>query len=279
MKRKEPETQEDKKEGENTSSSSNSSSSEAKKDTVESAEKKPKSTTGVVPEQVKRELPDIDDYSEAQITRLDWKTKLPPIFSATKIPLPVGEEEEATIKVENKDVIEKLYPNTIKTPVTTLSKGKKFAPGKKLKVGIVFSGGQAAGGHNVVTGLYRYLKSRNKDSQVFGFIGGPIGIIKGKYIEVTEKHVETFHNIGGFHMLEAGRDKIQTPQEFESSLDVCTQLELDGLVICGKFQVSVLTKCKVVMTPTQTLQLWLSTSNPKTQRHALLAHPKQLMVI
>jgi len=97
----------------------------------------------------------------------------------------------------------------------------------------VFSGGQAAGGHNVVSGIFRYLKSRNPGSILYGFIGGPIGIIKGRYTEITEKHISLYHNMGGFSMIDSGRDKIQKPEEFESSLSVCTQLDLNGLVIVG----------------------------------------------
>ena len=109
-------------------------------------------------------------------------------------------------------MIESLFPQTINTKLAKLSKGKKYAAGKKLRVAVLFSGGQAAGGHNVVTGLYRYLKSRNPESEVLGFIGmfgkscfslsgGPMGVIKGKYMEITDDHIDAFQNMGGFHML------------------------------------------------------------------------------
>jgi 6-phosphofructokinase len=102
-----------------------------------------------------------------------------------------------------------------------------------LRVGCVLSGGQAPGGHNVIVGLYDYIKRRHPNSQLFGFLNGPHGIYSGKYMEIGESHISYFKNRGGFDMICSGRHKIETPEQFEKSLKYCESLKLDGLVIIG----------------------------------------------
>lgn len=102
-----------------------------------------------------------------------------------------------------------------------------------LRVGCVLSGGQAPGGHNVIVGIYDYIKRRHPNSQLFGFLNGPHGIYSGKYIEITDSHVSYFKNRGGFDMICSGRHKIETPEQFEKSLKYCESLKLDGLVVIG----------------------------------------------
>jgi diphosphate--fructose-6-phosphate 1-phosphotransferase len=102
-----------------------------------------------------------------------------------------------------------------------------------LRVGCVLSGGQAAGGHNVIVGLYDYIKRVHKNSQLFGFLNGPRGIFTGEYVEINDSHVDYFKNRGGFDMICSGRDKIEKPDQFEKSLKYCQSLKLDGLVVIG----------------------------------------------
>ena len=102
-----------------------------------------------------------------------------------------------------------------------------------LRVGCVLSGGQAAGGHNVIVGLYDYIKRVHKNSQLFGFLNGPKGIFTGDYVEINDSHVDYFKNRGGFDMICSGRDKIEKPDQFEKSLKYCESLKLDGLVVIG----------------------------------------------
>ena len=94
---------------------------------------------------------------------------------------------------------------------------KKGEEGEKIisamRVGCVLSGGQAAGGHNVIVGLYDYIKKRHKNSQLFGFLGGPKGIYTGKYMEITQETIEYFRNRGGFDMICSGRDKIEKEED------------------------------------------------------------------
>src|SRR5262249_40984987 len=102
-----------------------------------------------------------------------------------------------------------------------------------LKVGVVLSGGQAAGGHNVITGVFDALKILNPNSQVFGFLGGPSGIIENKYIELTSDKLTAYRNQGGFDLIGSGRTKIETSEQFQASEKTVRALALDGLVIIG----------------------------------------------
>lgn len=102
-----------------------------------------------------------------------------------------------------------------------------------LRIGCVLSGGQAAGGHNVIVGIYDYIKKVHKNSQLFGFLNGPKGIFTGDYIEINDAHISYFKNRGGFDMICSGRDKIETQEQFQKSLKYCESLKLDGLVIIG----------------------------------------------
>ena len=116
---------------------------------------------------------------------------------------------------------------------STLPLVKKKAVSKKekrfLKVGVVFSGGQAPGGHNVISGLWDSLA----DGELFGFLGGPSGLLSGSYKTLTKQEVDPFRNTGGFDLLGSGRTKIETEEQFEQALKVCNKLKLDGLVIIG----------------------------------------------
>lgn len=107
---------------------------------------------------------------------------------------------------------------------------KKHSP---KKVAVVFSGGPAAGGHNVITGLYDALKKLNPDNKLFGFCDGPQGILDNKYVELEEKQLALYRNQGGFDLIGTGRIKIETPEQFQTSLNTVKQLDLDGLVIIG----------------------------------------------
>lgn len=130
------------------------------------------------------------------------------------------------------DKIEKLFPLTSNKKALKLkkSKVKKNTP---KKVGVVFSGGQAPGGHNVIWGLEEALRKIHKDSVLYGFIGGPIGFLENKHIKLTEDLIAPYHNLGGFNLIGSGRDKIETPEDLNKALDTANKLDLDGFVIIG----------------------------------------------
>merc|ERR1719464_743271 len=115
----------------------------------------------------------------------------------------------------------------------TLKKGKTVKHPTPLRIGLVLSGGPAAGGHNVIAGFFDGVKSINKDSQLVGFLGGPMGVMKNRSMVVTGTLLDKYRNTGGFDMLGTGRDKIATVEQMQMSLETVTKHDLDGLVIIG----------------------------------------------
>jgi pyrophosphate--fructose-6-phosphate 1-phosphotransferase len=104
---------------------------------------------------------------------------------------------------------------------------------RRRNIGIVFSGGPAPGGHNVIAGLYYAAKQANPESKVFGFLVGPDGIVENQAVELTEQRVNAYRNFGGFTLIKTGRTKIDTKEKMELSKQTCKQLDLDALVIVG----------------------------------------------
>lgn len=134
-------------------------------------------------------------------------------------------------KLEVAKAIETLFPH-LNHQVVKFRKSEKEQH-KPLRVGVVLSGGQAAGGHNVIVGLFRALKKLNVGSELIGFLDGPIGIINNKTKPLEESFVNEYFNQGGFDMIGSGRDKIETPEQFEKSLKTVQALKLDGVVVIG----------------------------------------------
>ena len=128
--------------------------------------------------------------------------------------------------------LENIFPNTYRQPILNFIKAnpQKHQP---LRVGFVFSGGQAAGGHNVASGLYDALKKLNPSSKLFGFLDGPKGIIENKHREMTAEILAPYRNQGGFDLIGSGRTKIKTEEQFVASAKTVSELNLDGLVIIG----------------------------------------------
>lgn len=172
------------------------------------------------------------NYSSLQNLRKQYKPTLPEIFNNI---------ENLCVKYHNLDIQEsilKLFPTlSLNTPkyVEILKKEKlnSFSFCNPLRVGVVLSGGQAPGGHNVISGLFDFIKKVHLSSQLFGFLGGPNGIYSGKYIEITEEIIDCYRNQGGFDIICSGRHKIETPEQFENSLKHCSVLDLNGLVVIG----------------------------------------------
>jgi pyrophosphate--fructose-6-phosphate 1-phosphotransferase len=127
--------------------------------------------------------------------------------------------------------VKQLFPHTHHLPHLALTTGTSAMP--HLRIGVLFSGGQAPGGHNVVAGLFDYLSELNHRSALIGFLGGPSGLLKGSYIPLTAPLIDQYRNQGGFDLLGSGRTKIDTPAQFAIAADVVKQLTLDGLVIIG----------------------------------------------
>lgn len=128
--------------------------------------------------------------------------------------------------------IKKSFENTADLPLIRFEKGER-RKGTKRNVGVLFSGGQAPGGHNVVAGLLDALSALHEDSKLFGFLGGPSGIINGKYRELHPSDLAKYRNTGGFDLIGSGRTKIEKEEQFASCLKTALSLQLDGLVIIG----------------------------------------------
>ncbi|MDR1748758.1 MAG: diphosphate--fructose-6-phosphate 1-phosphotransferase, partial [Spirochaetaceae bacterium] len=170
--------------------------------------------------------------SALQEARYTYNPKLPAIL--TKKPETVAAEfGKPTKAIADHDELKELFKNTYGKPVVTFGKGKNVNVANKIRVGVILSGGQAPGGHNVIAGLYDGIKKGNPDSKLYGFSGGPSGLIEGSYVEIKDKLMDEYRNTGGFDIIGSGRTKIETPEQVAASMATAKKLKLDALVIIG----------------------------------------------
>ena len=172
------------------------------------------------------------NLSPLQIERLKYQPKLPSSL-ANGINHLVSKEGSATESVANQEEIKALFKNTYGKPTVTFETSSESSTSEIRNVGVILSGGQAPGGHNVIAGLYDALKQANSANKLYGFLGGPSGIIEGKYIEFTDSFIDEYRNTGGFDIIGSGRTKLETEEQFKSSLEVCKKLNLSAVVIIG----------------------------------------------
>ncbi len=166
--------------------------------------------------------------SALQIARAAYQPKLPKALQgAVKI-----QEGAATQSVADQAEIAKLFPNTYGMPILSFVSGeaKEFPA---TNVGVILSGGQAPGGHNVIAGIFDGIKSLNKDSRLFGFLMGPGGLVDHKYMELTADIIDEYRNTGGFDIIGSGRTKLETTEQFDKGLVVLKELGIKALVIIG----------------------------------------------
>ncbi|CAL0301137.1 unnamed protein product [Lupinus luteus] len=171
-------------------------------------------------------------YSDVQSSRVNHPLRLPSVLEK---PFTIVDGPQSSA-AGNPDEIAKLFPNLFGQPSVSLvptDDSNAALPDQKLKIGVVLSGGQAPGGHNVISGIFDYLQDRAKGSTLYGFRGGPAGIMKGKYVELTADYIYPYRNQGGFDMICSGRDKIETPEQFKQAQETAQNLDLDGLVVIG----------------------------------------------
>lgn len=170
-------------------------------------------------------------YSEVQTSRIDHALPLP---SVLRNPFKIV-DGPASSAAGNPDEIAKLFPHLFGQPSALLvpDGADSVRSDQKLKIGVVLSGGQAPGGHNVISGIFDYLQDLAKGSILYGFRGGPAGIMKCKYVELTADYIYPYRNQGGFDMICSGRDKIETPEQFKQAEETAVKLDLDGLVVIG----------------------------------------------
>jgi len=162
--------------------------------------------------------------------RRQYQPKLPWVFAENGAAL-VAVEGPRLEPESDRETIKQLFPHTYGMPVITFEKGQPYR--RPINVGVILSGGQAPGGHNVIAGLFDGIKSLDPRSKLYGFIGGPIGVIKGNYKELTAEIVDEYRNTGGFDIIGSGRDKIESADQMEAALETCKKLGIEGLVIVG----------------------------------------------
>ena len=174
----------------------------------------------------------MEKLSPLQIERLKYQPKLPSSLSEGINSLEMV-EGSATQSVRDQEQIQELFKNTYGKPVVTFKHTASSNSSKVRNVGVILSGGQAPGGHNVIAGLYDALKQANSANKLYGFLGGPSGIIEGKYVEFDDKFMDAYRNTGGFDIIGSGRTKLETEEQFEKSLAVCRKLNISAVVIIG----------------------------------------------
>ena len=141
---------------------------------------------------------------------------------------------KATKSVADQATVKKIFPNTYGLPAVTFVKGNNAAVCKKaVRVGVVLSGGQAPGGHNVIGGLLDGLKKANAKNKLFGFLGGPSGIVDNKFVEITPALMKDYRNTGGFDLIQSGRTKIETPEQLAAAKNNLLKNKMDALVVVG----------------------------------------------
>jgi len=171
----------------------------------------------------------MEEISVLQKERSRYQPKLPPLFAEHGLAVKVL---EGMVPEPASAVVTEILPHTSRLPL--LSFGAAPArPSRPISAGVVLSGGQAPGGHNVIIGLYDALKSAHGDSRLVGFLGGPSGILEAKFLELTSDYIADYRNTGGFDMIQSGRTKLEKEEQFEKTAEVCRELKLDSLVIIG----------------------------------------------
>lgn len=170
------------------------------------------------------------NWSPLQKARANYQPKLPQALRGGKLKVEFG---KPTTSVGNPEEIKKLFPNTFGSPEVKFQAGTETLPTDPITVGVVLSGGQAPGGHNVIAGLFDALKAANSKNKLLGFLHGPIGVIKGDYIEISQEIINSYRNTGGFDMIQSGRDKIEKPEDLEACKQNAKKMGLNALIIIG----------------------------------------------
>ena len=168
------------------------------------------------------------EKSALQKERAAYQPKLPKALQGAV----TIKEGAATQSVDNQEEIKKLFPNTYGMPLV------EFVPAetethKAMNVGVILSGGQAPGGHNVISGLFDEVKKLNPENRLYGFLMGPGGLVNHKYIEITDELIADYRNTGGFDLIGSGRTKLEEVSQFEKGIEILRELDIKALVIIG----------------------------------------------
>jgi pyrophosphate--fructose-6-phosphate 1-phosphotransferase len=166
--------------------------------------------------------------SPLQVARATYQPKLPAALKGSV----VLKEGAATESVADQADIKALFPNTYGMPLITFEATEKQTS-PVVGVGVILSGGQAPGGHNVISGLFDGLKSLNPENKLYGFLGGPSGLVEHDYIELTEEIVKEYRNTGGFDIIGSGRTKLEETEQYDKGEEICKKLGINAIVVIG----------------------------------------------
>ena len=172
------------------------------------------------------------DLSPLQQERYQYKPKLPALLKnrPTEIKAVLGQPTSA---YADADELKKLFKNNFGAPIALFEPGNNPDAAAVRNVGVILSGGQAPGGHNVIAGLFDGIKAANADSKLFGFLGGPSGIVDDQAVEITGEMMDAYRNTGGFDMIGSGRTKLETVEQFDKCIEVCRRRSISAIVIIG----------------------------------------------
>ena len=172
------------------------------------------------------------NVSSLQLARYQYQPKLPGMLrnGISEICVKNG---DPTQSVDDQEKIKSLFPNTYGKNEITFQKGINTSEAKKQVVGVILSGGQAPGGHNVICGLYDALKATDKDNVLYGFKGGPSGLLEDSYIIFDDEYINQYRNTGGFDIIGSGRTKLETEEQFAVVAEVCKKHGITAIVIIG----------------------------------------------
>ncbi|MDA3809477.1 MAG: diphosphate--fructose-6-phosphate 1-phosphotransferase [Spirochaetaceae bacterium] len=174
----------------------------------------------------------MNNISALQKARYSYQPKLPTVLKGDikKIACSFGEPTES---IADQDQVKALFQKTYGAPIVRFTAGENNFTAKKINAGVILSGGQAPGGHNVIAGIYDGLKNANKESKLFGFLGGPDGIMNGALVEIDDKFMDDYRNTGGFDMIGSGRTKLESEEHFEKARKVCVANNINAVIIIG----------------------------------------------
>ena len=167
--------------------------------------------------------------SALQIARAAYQPKLPKALASGAVKAVAG---AATQSVADQEAIKALFPNTYGMPLITFEAGEAVAL-PAMNVGVILSGGQAPGGHNVISGLFDGIKKLNPENKLYGFILGPGGLVDHNYMELTADIIDEYRNTGGFDIIGSGRTKLEAESQFEKGYEIIKELGIKALVIIG----------------------------------------------
>ncbi len=169
------------------------------------------------------------EKSPLQIARSLYHPKMPKALSGAV----VLKEGKATESVADQAAIKDLFPNTYGMPLITIEPTAEKVAAPAINVGVILSGGQAPGGHNVISGLFDGIKTINSESKLYGFLGGPSGLVDHKYVELTADIIDEYRNTGGFDIIGSGRTKLEETAQFDKGAEICKKLGINAIVIIG----------------------------------------------